>query len=494
MSVVSNQLLQNALKLHQERRWQEAIELCEKVLQAEENHVNAWHLLGVFHHQLGEHDKAIVCIDRAIALRPRCADFYSNRGVALDALGRFEDAVKDYDQSLSLQPNAASVYTNRGGSLKSLGRYEEALADMLRGCVLDSRNPEQHYNKGLVLQAMGRLDEAITCYAHVRQLAPQHVEAHWNTGLCLLLQGRYAEAWPFHEWRWRKQGAQLSTTLNTTKPCWQGQWVNRLFLWSEQGVGDEVFFASMFEEAARAVGQVTVSVDERLLLLYSRSFKSIHFISKTTPLIPESYDAHLPIGSLGALFRRSADDFRQVKSPYIFADGSKVQKFRKWLKAQQDRLGCTSTLGISWRSDNPQTGKSRSLALAELAQNLTQNHPQAMLLSLQYGEVTEEISELKAKTGLCVVVCDEVNNYNQLDDFAALIAACDGVVSVQNSTVHLAGALGVPVWPLLMYVPDWRWQLRGSDNPWYPCAQPVRQKSLGDWRSVFTQLDSIKFA
>lgn len=468
--------------------------MCEKILQSDVNQVNAWHLLGVFHHQLGKYEKAIVCIDRAIALRPRCADFYSNRGVALDALGRFEDAIENYNLSLSLQPNAASVYANRGGALKALGRCEEALVDMHRGCVLDSQNPEQHYNKGLVLQAMGRLDEAVTCYAHVRQLAPQHVEAHWNTGLCLLLQGRYAEAWPFHEWRWRKQGAQLSTALKTTKPCWQGQWVNRLFLWSEQGVGDEVFFASMFEEAARAVGQVTVSVDERLLPLCRRSFNGIQFISKTTLLTPESYDAHLPIGSLGALFRRSTDDFRLVKNPYVFADVSKVQRLREWLKAQQNRLGCTFTLGISWRSDNPQTGKSRSLVLAELAQNLTQNHPQAMLLSLQYGEVTEEIAELKANTGVRVVMCDEVNNYSQLDDFAALIAACEGVVSVQNSTVHLAGALGVPVWPLLMYVPDWRWQLRGGDNLWYPCARPLRQESLGDWRSVFTQLESIKFS
>ncbi len=95
---------------------------------------------------------------------------------------------------------------------------------------------------------------------------------------------------------------------------------------------------------------------------------------------------------------------------------------------------------------------------------------------------------MKNTDGVEVLQCNSVDNFNDLDGFAALIEACDLVVSADNSTVHIAGALGKPVWVLLPFDPDWRWMLDRNDSPWYPSAKLYRQATIGDWDEVFLKV------
>jgi ADP-heptose:LPS heptosyltransferase len=71
-----------------------------------------------------------------------------------------------------------------------------------------------------------------------------------------------------------------------------------------------------------------------------------------------------------------------------------------------------------------------------------------------------------------------------LDDFCAKIAALDLVISADNSTVHLAGALGRPVWTLLPFSSDWRWMLERESTPWYPSMRLLRCRSAGEWADL----------
>jgi hypothetical protein len=73
-------------------------------------------------------------------------------------------------------------------------------------------------------------------------------------------------------------------------------------------------------------------------------------------------------------------------------------------------------------------------------------------------------------------------------DTAAIMKNLDLVVTSDTAIPHLAGALGVPVWLALPFVPDWRWLLDRSDSPWYPTMRLFRQKQLGDWTGVFDEM------
>ena len=93
-------------------------------------------------------------------------------------------------------------------------------------------------------------------------------------------------------------------------------------------------------------------------------------------------------------------------------------------------------------------------------------------------------------TGLLLYQDEEIDSLRNLDDFAAQVSALDLVISTSNTTVHVAGALGKPVWTLLSYIPDWRWMLEREDTPWYPSMRLFRQREAGDWSGVFVQVRS----
>ena len=112
------------------------------------------------------------------------------------------------------------------------------------------------------------------------------------------------------------------------------------------------------------------------------------------------------------------------------------------------------------------------------------------LINLQYGDVDKEIREFEEQTGIKIIQCGSVDNREDLDGLAALIEACDLVVSTSNVTIHLAGALGKDTWVLLPFVSSFWWLLNRDDSVWYPSLKIYRQKKFQDWNSLPRSLRS----
>jgi ADP-heptose:LPS heptosyltransferase len=111
-----------------------------------------------------------------------------------------------------------------------------------------------------------------------------------------------------------------------------------------------------------------------------------------------------------------------------------------------------------------------------------------VLVNLQYGDVDDEIRAFKEETGIDVLQCASVDNREDLDGLAALIEACDLVISTSNVTVHMAGALAKETWVLLHHVSIYYWLLERKDSVWYPSLTLYRQPVLDDWDSVYVSL------
>jgi hypothetical protein len=150
-------------------------------------------------------------------------------------------------------------------------------------------------------------------------------------------------------------------------------------------------------------------------------------------------------------------------------------------------LGKGLKVGISWRGGQHHYKRQlRSMSLGQWIQILSL--PEINFINLQYGDYGSELKEIREKQGLIIHNWEDTNPINDFDNFAAEIAALDLIISVDNATVHIAGALGKNVWTLLPHVPDWRWMLDREDSPWYPTMRLFRQPSQGDWKSVIERV------
>ena len=130
----------------------------------------------------------------------------------------------------------------------------------------------------------------------------------------------------------------------------------------------------------------------------------------------------------------------------------------------------------------------KSVDLVEVAQVLYNKG--VKLVSLQYGDTDDECKKLKTDHDITIHNVSEVDNFNDLDGLAALIEACDHIVSTDNLTVHIAGALGKKTTVLLPFSSDWRWGLKREDSHWHSSLRLLRQENISDWSVPLGKLET----
>jgi len=226
-----------------------------------------------------------------------------------------------------------------------------------------------------------------------------------------------------------------------------------------------------------------LEADERLLAIYQRSMpEGITLVPRQSALPEHAYDSQISIASLCQHLRNDEADFLQARKAYLKNDPQRTNHIRSELALQPGRLIC----GISWHSQNSDIGASKSISLDALMRHL--DLPECQWVNLQYGDMTPSVARVKTDLGVDILQCPSVDNRQDIDGLASLIDACDVIVSISNTTVHLAGALGKKVHVMLPFAADWRWLHNRIDSIWYPHVQLHRQPTPGDWDSVFAQV------
>jgi tetratricopeptide (TPR) repeat protein len=425
---------------------------------------------------LKRNDEAIAAYDAALRLEPGAAEAFNNRGIALKDSGRPAEAVASYDAAIRLRPRYAEAHSNRGNALKELGRLEEALACQDAAIGLRHDYAEAHYNRGNVLGEMKRHDQALASFDKAVRLRPDYAEAHYNKALLLLGRGNFSEGFGLYHWRWRSPGFN-SDLLQAEIPPWDGKDTAALLLWPEQGIGDEILYASLLALLPPGT-PVTLAADRRLRAIYERSFPHIRITPSAAlgQLPAGQFSAQAAVGDLGTLLAVDAGKLASRPSPFLVADAQR----RSDLLAANPAFAAGKLCGLSWKSANPKFGKEKSLRLIDLAPLLTT--PGITFVNLQYGEVEEEIAEVQSRLGVTVYRAEGLDVFSDIDGLLALVDACEEVLTTSNITAHLAGALAKPA---VVMVPAgkgclWYWQ-GGANNLWYPSLRRVAQESPGQW-------------
>ena len=430
------------------------------------------------HHQAGQFVEAERIYRQILAIDPRHPDGLHLLGMVAYQTGRDAVAVELIRRAIAIKPDAASYHSNLGNVLQSQGKLAEAGASFQRALVLKPGLSEVHLNLGNIFKALGDVDSSLACYERALTLNPGLAEAAVGRSMALLLKGEFAAGWRDFASRWGTKDYDTPMRLYS-RPLWKGERLaaGRLLIWGEQGIGDEIMFAGLIPDLIRAGNRCVLDCDARLKPLFARSFPQVEVVAEVVPERLEELDiaAHLPSGSLPGLFRTSSSAFTATTSPYLVADLPAKTRFRARY-ADGRKL-----VGLAWHTRSKATGRSRSIDLRLLAPLFAL--PGIQWVSLQYGE-HNALEEQRSAANAPIRIDREVDQFSNLDDFAAQIAAMDLVITIDNSTAHLAGALGVPTWVLLPLAADWRWLQSREDSPWYPTTRLFRQAQLDEWQSV----------
>lgn len=443
-------------------------------------------IAGIFHPW--REDLAEQAARHAIELDPKTDLAHANLAAALWGQGRVAEAEGPAREAIRLNPREISYRTNLGLILKDLDRIEEARA-LYRELVSQApRHGKVCLDVGtLALETEADLATARRMYRTAQQSVDEP-RAFMAEALVDFLEGRYAEAWPNYEAR-KKLGDQREHHRQFDfLPDWNGADVapGELAVYGEQGLGDEVMFASMLGDLAQRAPGSRLLCDPRLAALFARSFPRLEVIGEARERQRERVAAlrglrcKIAAGSLGAMLRRAPADF-PPHSGYLVPDPGNAAAWR----AQLGRLEGERKIGLSWLGGVQKTGRSRrSIRLEELLPVL--KLPGIAWISLQYTDEAEAIARLRDHEG--VAIHDFRSATRDMDELASLVQALDAVVSVCNTTVHVAGALGKSTRVMAPFVPEWRYGMKDERMIWYPSARVFRQARYGEWNDVISEV------
>lgn len=438
--------------------------------------------------QLGRYEDALAAADRAVALDPGLAFAHASRGDALFLLERHDESLASFRRAVQLAPRHAeswnslgSVYIERHGDLR---QAEECFRHALE---INPNDALAHHNMGVLAQIRGDLDGALAKFRLAQRLEPAAVASNFSEALLHLLRGDFERGWSKYHWR-TVYREWIGNYPKTPVPAWDGSPLRdaSILVYAEQGLGDEIMFASCVGEITAAAKRSIVACRPRLANLFRRSFPRAEILTMK-PQAGAAWIEEAPatdyIAAMGDLPRYLRPDSRSFPDHrgYLQCDPGRVRNWRERLQA----LGEGPKIGISWRGGTKLSWKGlRSLALEDLISIL--GLPRARFISLQYGSVADEIERFRERHGITLHHWQEaIDDY---DETAALVGALDLTVSVCTAVVHLAGALGRPVWVMAPLVPEWRYGLAGERMIWYPSSKVFRQEQFGAWTGVIDRV------
>lgn len=459
--------------------YKEAASLLARAIELGAKDGAAHRALGIALGRLDRTDEAIAALRKAIEIDPSDHEAFNHLGNRLKHKGLVQEAEDSYRAALRLKPDYVDAHNNLGNVFYRLGRLEEAETCYRTALRFKPDYADGHGNLGIVHMGMGRYDEAVTTLREALRLRPVYPEASSNLSQALLVMGAFREGWDRYEMRWKLPALPPRPFR---QPWWRGESLigATILLHAEQGVGDTLQFVR-YAPLVRARGaRVLLEVPKetlRILAPLGRPGTGITLIARGSRL--PHFDVHCPLLSVpGAM----GCDLANIPAPasYLQAEPDLAARWR-------ERLGGGPALkvGLVW-AGNPQHANDHNRSFRPLAYKPLWSVPGVRFFSLQKQHREGDAADL-AQLGDLVDLAPELNDFA---DTAAALSALDLLISADTSVVHLAGALGRPVWTMVPFSPDWRWLLGREDTPWYPSMRLFRQPRRRDWRSTLARVTS----
>lgn len=537
-----------ALQRFNERRFADAEALYRRVIAECPDHADALNMLGLVMAEAGNPLQAIKYIDQAIRIYPQSAAYYTNRGEILRRWGLLDEGLESCARAAELDPGSAEARNNLGLAYLGKGAIADALPHIRAAIALRPQMPQAYFNLGRALKGTGEwrealaalrtavqqapayaeawyelatvqervedsvaslasceralalrpdlaeawvargdaftsladVNQAVICYRTAVERAPQFGVARYQLSLALLGAGEYAEGWQHYESRSDPSIPGAVTPPMMPMPMWQGEDLagKRLLVLTEQGYGDHVQFARFVPRLAERDIEVVLGASPQMCALSSTLAGVTRVVSQVDEAWASSAERWTFIGSLPLRLNIGAYNLA-MNAPYLRANEKRVAHWRARLTGLDAKL----KVGLVWagRAAHGNDWR-RSIALQRLEP--LGKVADTVFVGLQTGERAHEIDAI-AWPAQVLSLGAELQDFA---DTAALLSALDLLISVDSAPVHVAGALGRPVWTLLPFMPDWRWRGDTEVSRWYPSMRLFKQSRPGDWDEVIERV------
>jgi tetratricopeptide (TPR) repeat protein len=534
---ISTGILRRAVKAWRAGDIVRAGQLALKATLAEETNAQAYHLLAMCLERMGHLHKALVTYERAFELDPDDPDLLINLGLTAWSLKMTDAALAMFSRYIESRPDSPLGYNNLGTIqcemgdapaaiatlraallrmpaepvlwnalatvLAESGRAEEAIVFYEEAIRLAPGFPRAYHNLGFAYSHLGRLDEALLAYdnALARAVDPKEIiEGNHSRGVCLMGMGRLEEG--FREYEIRNSPRFRSYVQHVlTAPRWEGEPLagKRLLIVGEQGLGDELMFATVIPDLIDAVGptgRLQIAVETRLVSFFARSFPKAEvgpYDDRKVVTDDGSYevrfvpwaitngepDFYTTMGTPLQFLRKSTDDF--PAHPLFVADPARVAEFRKRL----DAMGPGPFVGLCWRSMMQDIKRQKYFSPLDAWGPVLQAKG-VTFVKVQYGDCDDDLARARELFGVDVKVFEDLDLKADIEGAAALSAALDLVVSAPTAAAAIAASTGVETWFLTA---GRTWPQLGTDRfPWYAKTRVFSPAKFGDWNELMPRL------
>lgn len=462
----------------------QALAYYQSILAIDPYNVGAHLCAGVAQHNLKQYEHAVASFQKAIALHPTYYDAYMQSSLSLSSLHRYEEAINALEKAARIEPKKLETYAQLGYVYNKMGDTKHAIAAYAQALEIDPHNATALQGTGYSLRLQGDMHDAIPFLKKAIAVQPDHIDAHIGLAFCYWALGEYDKAWPEYEWRWKMHG-MYPEKLNTPLLKAENIGGSSILLYYEQGMGDTLQYIRYAKELKkRGAKKIVCRVQKPLKKLLSLC-EYVDDIVLDGDEVRTDYQA--PLMSMPLILNTRADSI-PCDIPYIKADTTILQQWQEVL-----RKDTNFKIGLCWHVDpiheeikSPLAKRSIPLALfAPLAQNKN-----VSFYSLQKMVGEDQLNDLPAGFNVISFGADFDKKNGSFMDCTAVISELDLVISVDTSVVHIAGALGKPVWTLLPSSPDPRFHTTGDIMPWYPSMRLFRTIKPYDWKTTIAQVDT----
>jgi len=433
-----NKLLNDALELHKAGKFKEALFIYNRLLNLYPFEETLLFLIADAYMREEHNGLAVSLLLNLLTNNPTRPDAWCNLGTAYRKENHLDKASHAWEQSIKHGGDTVEACSNMASLYADAGQPEKALEWLKRAL----------------------------------KLSPDNVQANWLKSLAMLTQARWDKAWDAYEFRQKLDNWDGRKTL--TCPIWKGEKVGHLYVHGEQGVGDEIMFLSMIDEALPYADKITLEVNKKVCEIARQTWPQINVVPVETQ---GDYDAKIPLGSLATKFRRDKAKFSG--KPYLKPSPERIEYYRNELK----QLGEGPYIGLAW------LGGMKGTRITDRTINREELKPfmdKYTCVSVQYEDTNPLLSSEREAMGLTKI--NDLCIGGDLAEQAALFSALDAVVTVQQTAVHVAGAVGTDCYVLLQNNPQWRYG-QTDKMPWYNSVKLFKKQDKWPVQTILNELD-----
>lgn len=473
------------------KKYNEAIDLYKDLIDKNLNEIDLYLSLGFTFNLIEEYDKAIENYNIALKLKE---DFYPaiyNLGISLNNAEKFNEAIGMLEKSLEINPNNPSALLTLASAQIKTNKFAQGKETIEKVFQIDQNlitdktvYANAIFQLGLMHMNKNEDDKALENLNKVLQIDKNHIEANHHLAILALRTKNFQKVPEFYRYRIKRTIRKYGRFDDFDYP--EINQNTSLIVGKEQGVGDELILVRLLEDLSLLVKELIYISSKKLHKFISKNVKNIKVVSEDDYLDNENttYKDFTKI-NLHSIFNYISDPLDIIKNhKYFDIDSEMVKQYVNKYKRNNKKL-----IGIAWMSKNGADDRKKSLTLHDL-HPIFKLQEQFSFVNLQYGDVIQEINQENKNHGAEIQHDDQLDYFDDIYSLAALVKACDVVITCSGVTAHIAGILGVKTFVMVPIFNGriWYWHQDDAISSWYPSVRLITQNKPDEWKEPVSNI------